>query len=208
MFQTIEIRWFCEGTIPPQVLEWFRRGEQNSEEQPHRTDYYFHPTEGDSLGIKLREGRIEIKQRHRQNGAVHLYEGVAGTVEHWRKWSFELVRTHHSLSNIVVPDVSWIGVKKKRRLRRYRLADDGKIVAVATSERPGQECALELTQINVEGREWWTVGFETFGSKAAVQEKLLLVAQQVFAVAPPTLAAKDSYGYPKWLGIVARGEAV
>ena len=68
MFATAEVRWFYEGAVSPEVLEWFEQGELTPEEQPYRVDYYLRLSDRDSLGIKLREGRIEVKQRHRQHG--------------------------------------------------------------------------------------------------------------------------------------------
>ena len=202
MFPTMEVRWFGEGTVPAEVWEWFHQGEQEPEGQPTRIDYYLRLPNTDSLGIKLREGRVEIKQRHRQHGVVHFHKRVAGVVEHWRKWSFQLAR----LPSIVTPAPSWIGVSKERKLRRYRLTADQVVVAVSAHEHPDQGCGLELTNIRVAGKDWWSLGFEAFGDEAILQETLLRVAKQVLAVSePPTLDAADSCGYPKWLEMIAPG---
>ncbi len=205
MFPSIEVRWFHEGTIPPEVLEWFQQSEHKPEEQPSRVDYYLRHTHQGSLGIKLREGRVEIKQRQRQYGVVRFHQRVAGMVENWRKWSFELSEAGRDLSSAAVPASSWIGVEKERTLRRYRLTGDNEIVAVSVGEGSGQTCSLELTSIHVEGAEWWSLGFEAFDDEVADEGSLLLVAKQVLtACQPPALRARDSHGYPKWLITIAQ----
>ena len=200
MFPTMEVRWFYKGTVSPEASQWFQQGERRPEEQPPRVDYYLCLSDRDSLGIKLREGRIEVKRRHRQHGVVRLGERVTGLVEHWRKWSFELAEGSRNLASIVVPPASWIVVKKERKLRRYRLAEDQKIVAVPVGEYNIRGCNLELTSISVKGKEWWSLSFEAFGVETAVYGSLVHVAQRLLATGEsPILDAQDSYGYPKWL---------
>jgi hypothetical protein len=206
MFATMEVRWFYEGIVSPEVREWFQQSGQEPEEQPVRIDYYLCLPNADFLGIKLREGRVEIKQRHRQHGVIHFHKRIAGMVEHWRKWSFELAEVNDGLSNMVTPASSWIGVSKERKLRRYRMTANQVAVAVTAEEHRDQGCDLELTTISVGGKDWWSLGFEAFGSEAILQETLLLVAKQVLAVGePPILDVRDSCSYPKWLAMITQG---
>ena len=62
MFPTIEVKWFFRGAVPSGIWEWICLHGHDWEKQPPRIDNYLQITEGDSLGVKLREGRIEIKQ--------------------------------------------------------------------------------------------------------------------------------------------------
>ena len=208
MFPTAEVRWFYRGAISPEVLEWFDQGELTPEEQPRRVDYYLRLSDRDSLGIKLREGRVEVKQRHRQYGVFRFHDQVAGLVEHWRKWSFELSEGAGNLTSTIVPASCWIGVTKRRKLRRYRLTGSKEVVAVPIEEQSGLRCNLELTRISVDETEWWSLGFEASGDEAdeaTMRASLLLVAKHVLAAdEPPAFDAKASYGYPKWLEIKAR----
>ncbi len=208
MFPSMEVKWFREGAIPPTVWEWFQQRDGQPETQPCRVDYYLRVTDRDSLGIKLREGRIEIKQRHRQYGVVRFDGRVAGLVEQWHKWGFELTSVGSDPASILGVSRSWIGVKKERRLYRYRVTSDQKVVAVPATGYPVQGCQLELTRIGVEERTWWSLGFEAFGDVSTIEESLFVVARQVLAAGePPALEAKESYGYPKWLQIVEEREA-
>jgi hypothetical protein len=160
VFPTVEVRWFYQGAVSSEVLEWFEQGERAPEEQPCRVDYYLRLSDRDSLGIKLREGRIEVKQRHRQYGVFRFHDRVTGLVEHWRKWSFELSEGAGNLTSTIVPASCWIGVTKRRKLRRYRLTGNKKIVAVPVGLQSGLRCNLELTRIIVDETEWWSLGFE------------------------------------------------
>ncbi len=207
MISTLEVRWFFKGPVPPDVLSWFNGSEGQPAEPLPRVDHYLRISGGDSLGIKLREGRIEIKKRQRQLGAVRLQERVIGMVEHWRKWSFALSSEASDLGGMTVPASDWVGVRKERTLSRYRIIGDRKLIAMSAAEYPDQGCDLELTSVRVSGSEWWTLGFEAFGGEANLQEHLSLAAEQLLGeTSPPPLPAQDSYGYPRWLQILAQRE--
>jgi hypothetical protein len=180
-------------------LEWFQRCEHKPEEQPRRVDYYLRHVGIDSLGIKLREGRVEVKQRYRRCGVVRFHERVAGQVEHWRKWSFGLAESDGDLPGVSTLAPFWIRVEKRRTLRKYRIVGNG-VMAVREGEDFDQGCALELTSIRVGRAEWWSVGLEAFGEELVLEDALLLVAKHLLAVEePPVLEVADSYGYPRWL---------
>ena len=111
MFFTEEIRWFFSGTTPKSVTAWYEAQVCAASDQPPRTDFYLRLDDDDSLGIKLREGRIEVKQRKEAGGLVQLSEKVVGQVEAWRKWSFDLAETEESVAEAT----QWVGVWKARR---------------------------------------------------------------------------------------------
>jgi hypothetical protein len=206
VFPSLEVRWFHEGSVPSQVASWFLQLQGDIVDQPCRVDCYLRLLDRDSLGIKLREGRIEIKQRRRQLGALRFHARVIGLLEHWHKWSFELTQEANSnVAKALVADSSWIGVRKARRFRRYRLSGGGHVVSVSAGDDASHDCALEVTNLLVGGQKWWTLGFEALGQGSAVRENLVLVARHVFNVEePPALAARTSYGYPGWLGFLAQ----
>jgi hypothetical protein len=203
MFPTLEVRWFFRGTVPAEVRAWFQRGEGEPEAAPSRVDHYLRLGGNGGLGIKVREGRLELKQRQGQQGALVLHQRVMGRVEHWRKWSFALVEGSSELDRMLIPPRAWIGVTKARLLRRYLVTSEDRIVPTSTAEYPERACDWELTQVHVRGSAWWTVGFEAFGQETVLQETLRLVAGQVLAARePPRLEIQDSFGYPEWLGML------
>jgi hypothetical protein len=172
---------------------------------PCREDHYLRLTDAPTLGIKLREGRIEIKQRVRNYGMVRLHDRVTGMLEHWRKWSFQLAEARGALLSIAVPAASWIPVRKDRMLRTYRLTVDRSVVPVLALESLRQGCEMELTRVHVAEQSWWTLAFEAFGDESILQEQLVLVAQHVLAAdEPPSMNAPESRGYADWLGRIAQ----
>jgi hypothetical protein len=200
MFPTVEVRWFSTGKIPDEVADWFQRPTGVPGDQQTRVDHYLRFEEGEAVGIKLREGRIEVKQRYRRLGLVHLHERAAGQVDHWRKWGFEVAGGDADPGLLLTPASSWIGIEKERRLRRYRIGRDGRITAVPVLEMCTHGCDLELTRLAAEGADWWTIGLEAFGEESILRDHLLLAAEFVFGTeGSPVLEADDSASYPEWL---------
>lgn len=201
MFPSMEVRWFYQGTVPAEVAEWFHSGSSQPEEQPPRVDYYLCLPEMDGLGIKLREGRLEVKRRQHQHGILRLCDQAAGVVEHWRKWSFQLLAGDGELANSLKPVSSWLGVEKGRLLRKHRVAEDDRLVPVPVEEYPERGCSVELSTLRVEGQDWWSLCFEAFGNESSLRDTLLLVVEQVLTCErlPCPLDAAASYGYPRWL---------
>lgn len=205
VYSTAEVRWFYEGTVPAKVTEWFSHGERPPEAATPRTDFYLRAVGGDSLGIKLREGKLEIKQRYQQYGVRRFHHEVTGWAEAWHKWRFELAQAAEDLTEAGMSSATWIGVQKERKLRKFHVACSGEIVAVPVMAQVDQGCGIELTQVSVEGNEWWSLGFEAFGEAAAIQSNLLLVAEYVLrSDNPPLLDLQASFGYPRWLEVIQR----
>jgi hypothetical protein len=204
MFPTVEVRWFYRGQVPLEVEAWFHQGAGRVEIHASREDHYLRLRDTYELGIKLRQGQIEIKQRVLRPGLVRFHERVSGIVEHWRKWSFQLAEPYTALSSIAVPTASWIPVRKERMLRTYRLTIDTGVVPVSSSQSSPEGCELELSKVHVVEQDWWTLAFEAFGEESVLQEQLERVARHVFAAdRPPSLNASQSRGYADWLGRTA-----
>ncbi len=200
MFPTIETRWFYPGPIPPDVLAWYHYGERAPEAQPARIDCYLRLTDHDDLGIKLREGRIEIKQRAGQYGVEHLHERVCGLVEGWRKWSFGVNDVGNGLNDLAGPRPAWIAVRKARRLRRYQVTETGDAIAIAGTEIALQGCNIELAELGIHGETWWSLAFETFGPEDALHATFMCVTKHALrGAAVPHLDAAHSYGYAQWM---------
>lgn len=201
MFASMEVRWFYRGTVPAEVAEWFHSGTSQPEVQSPRVDYYLCLREIDSLGIKLREGRLEVKRRHRQHGLRHFCEQASGVVEHWRKWSFGLSMGEGELSDSLMPSSSWMGVQKERQIRKYRVVEDDRLVPVPAEEYPERGCSVELSTLYVEGQDWWSLCFEASGDETSLRQTLVLVVEEVLDRGRMSfsLDAEASYGYPRWL---------
>ncbi len=132
MFPTDETRWFFKGAIPTPVTAWFAARGCVSAVQPPRVDYYLRLNDDDSLGIKLREGRIEVKQRTHPGELVRFGKRTAGWLESWRKWGFGLAEYDASATT----SERWLGVWKSRRLCVYGVGDDGRISTMPARNKP------------------------------------------------------------------------
>jgi hypothetical protein len=200
MFATAEVRWFYEGPLPKEVLTWFRDARHGPATDATRVDYYLRLGDRLSLGIKVREGRIEIKQRQGQGAICRFDERVAGRLEEWRKWSFPLAAGEGTVRELLTPQASWLGVRKTRRLRRYRLAGGKRVEPMQAVRYPGQGCDWELTSLLCGGTAWWSLGLEAFGQTIALRECLQLGVEHILQSSqPPLLEAHHSFGYPQWL---------
>ena len=200
MFPTVETRWFYPGAIPSDVLAWYHYSERAPEAQPTRIDYYLRLTGHDDLGIKLREGRIEIKQRAREYGVEQLHECARGLVEGWHKWSFGVNDIGGGLNELTGPQPAWIAIRKARRLRRYRVTGDGDVFAITGTEFAPQACHVELAEVSIHDETWWSLAFEAFGLQADLHTTLIRVAQHTLrGSAVPDLDGAHSYGYAHWL---------
>ena len=63
-----------------------------------------------------------------------------------------------------------------------------------------QGCSVEITQLNINGSAWWTLGFEAFGSESSLTQSLQTVANWTSkSYQAQKLKAEDSCGYPSWL---------
>jgi len=198
---TAEVRWFHEGKIPPKLRSWFRGLASKAEPQPLRIDHYLLDRDTDALGIKFREGRVEVKQRQGERRLISFGPGWDGYVESWRKWGFPLVealrggREFESLDN-------WVAVQKKRRVITCSISPKGKLIALSGDVGGERGCSVELTQVRVKKTLWWTLGFEAKGRPERLESTLERVARAVLGgSAPPTFETADSFSYPGWLRV-------
>ena len=199
IYSTVEVRWFERGPIPAGVADWFAGGAIEPAEQIPRTDHYLQLPAEDAVGIKLREGRLEVKKRHERYGAAHFHDRAAGLVEGWQKWSFALA-DDPPLSDETLSG-SWLAVRKARRLRKFAAGGAGGVFEIPIDESASLGCYVELASLQVYQAEWWSVCLEAFGGQADLSGVLLAVGEQVFASqAAPHLALERSAGYPAFLG--------
>ena len=210
LFTTVEVRWFRCGEVPEPLRDWFLEERAHVTEEPPRVDHYLLVTATDGLGIKYREGRMEVKQRSAAPRVVSFGGGAVGTVARWRKWSFPLAAAVEARETLDAHG-AWWAVKKSRLLRDYRIDVDGAIIPVSESNGPEARCSVELSQVEVIGQRWWTLGFEASGPPATLSESLERVTRYILRRMATALDASSgssgadflgrdiSFGYPRWL---------
>jgi hypothetical protein len=186
MLISIELRWFYPGTIPIETNDWFNTQASGELVEPPeaREDFYLQIPECEYLGVKLRQQRLEIKLRQSELGVLRFGDNLEGKVEKWAKWMCEDNTAENLLPVDVIKNKPWVGVKKVRSQRRY------------------PNCNFELTQLNIQGNEWWTLGFEAFGAEVNLMENLQAAASLVGENCRGLqMRSQDSYAYPKWFSL-------
>ncbi|MGL4619835.1 MAG: hypothetical protein ACRCZS_12370, partial [Chroococcidiopsis sp.] len=65
MLNSLELRWFISGELPLEVSSWFEQDKLGGQLQAPETreDVYLYVPECEYMGLKLRQGRLEIKWR-------------------------------------------------------------------------------------------------------------------------------------------------
>jgi len=186
MLTSAELRWFKRGKLPQEISKWFQQDDLEGQlQQPEeREDLYLYSPGIEYLGLKLRQGRLEIKWRKAELGVRWFGDRVEGKVEKWGKWLCQDSTGESFQLTDIVGEKSWVSVKKVRSQRLY------------------ENCALELTQLNIGGNDWWSLAFEASDDDSLI-DNLKTVANLVFKTYNGLeLQAQDSYAYPSWLDIV------
>jgi len=202
IFSSAEIRWFIKGEIPQQIREWFNDFDNAPVQQAMRTDYYLALPGTEAMGIQMREGRLEFKQRIDNENERLEMGNCHGKIECWQKWSFGLDDIPAGLKSIISYPESWRGISKERSLHMFILPESGIPEVHHHDVALENACILELTKVGVQdtGEKWWSVGFEAFGELQNLRSTLLSVLKYTM-LNPNALEMKldDSYGYPAWI---------
>jgi hypothetical protein len=211
MARAAEVRWFFQGALPAWLPAWFA-GTATLPTEPARTDRYLLLPRNEASGMKIREGRLELKTR--VGGPVEVGWGpVVGRVEEWDRWPekkptlteseralLALVAEHHFL-----PHGAWREVKKERVVRR--LAREGTFWMEAppdariTHGGKAEYVALTVPMARGAAERWWSLAFDAGG--AGDTREHVAGAVRAFlgrrAPLPQPFTAAASMGYPQWL---------
>lgn len=202
MVHSAEIRWFIPGPLPGDVRDWFGAGQGLTPEKARDDAYLFFPG-CDTVGVKLREGKLEVKAVVSPPRPLHLGDGVNGRTDQWVKWSLGSEGLK-ALEDDLRQSGRWVEVRKERYLRKFS-ADGETPVEVPAREKPDRGCNAELTCIRVDGDpgEWFSIGFEAFGPAGGVGKTLDDTLRLFFGrhggVPGLRLTGRESMSYPVWL---------
>lgn len=202
-----EIRWFYPGSIDAKVAEWFTnqsyfQGNMSTEE---RTELYL-ITGNESVSPKFRGGkaRLELKYRTGHKDFVACDNNLSGRIESWEKWEWDYSEDKQQEIKDAFLETSKgeprVEVYKKRKQRKFKIAEDGAIQPVDMEERLDTGCVLEITELRVNGQDWWTLAFDVFSENGSAVEVFRKSVCQILQDYPIDLPqGKDSYAYPAWL---------
>jgi hypothetical protein len=182
------VRWIRRGRHGAEIARWFSRFSQVPET---RDDDYLIAPRLPGLSIKIRGGAsFEVKQHRGVVGALDIAAAAAGSIDSWIKRSIPLpggVDLSRPLKGS-----AWRRVSKRRQIATFPIGTPGSPGAAV--------CSVELTEVDVLGQAWWTLGFEAAGRGALGGIKR--TAAVVFAEPLPTASAfgaEEACSYAEWI---------
>src|ERR1700733_11784409 len=110
MLPSVEVRWFISGSLPEKLRTWFEQGILVAADRKKRTDHYLCLPGMTSIGVKLREGKFEVKRRDADLGLATIGSRAIGRLGLWRKWSFTIADEAAEKA----PDNHWCSIEKTR----------------------------------------------------------------------------------------------
>ena len=192
---SLEVRWIFPGQPGTPMAEWLGRFPGQTES---REDIYLVHPRLPGLSVKVRAGRaLEVKVYRGSPGLLEVAGRARGRLQNWQKWSFP----SGPLSQTgTLPD-GWQPVGKTRYVSRFTLA--GRPALAAAPWRAGEPgCTVELTEVRLRDKAWWSLGFEAAGPAGLLRSGLEATAALVFGQALPggvELGTGDSRSYAEWL---------
>lgn len=209
MVYSAEIRWFFVAEAEVAILqEWFKSYKQFFTGNWSRADYYLWQPNIKTTGVKLREGKLEIKillagQKELPIGSIN-----SGITNNWVKYSFNLPDSDEESNKLLAQfssqpvstrDDCWVRVDKERLLVKFSL-ENSELKNIAPDAWPDEGCGLELTKIKVNQKTYYTFGLEAF-SKTRLQEHVLhrVINEIMPAIKVTNLQVPHSQAYPEFL---------
>ena len=203
---TAEIRWFFNGAVPKGIEEWYGKGLPGTlaEQSKPREDIYFLWPERDEVGLKLREGRLELKIRSHSEGFSSGDERISGLQEVWEKerWDYSEDDDNQVVRSFLAEDLRGLRIKvtKTRQQRKYEFNENGTLTPVPMRKRGDRVAIIELTELTVDGKHAWSLAFDIIGPADEIDSLRAQALETLLADYPgPALTSDNSFGYPGWL---------
>ena len=205
--KSIEIRWFLnEPEAKKTALEWFKKIGGKLDNPEVRTDFYLPRSYGNSVGLKLRTfkniPKVEVKEKLDTIEMVDA-KGI-GIVEVWNKWRFTLDAKDETSTEINSEKTEWVKMEKSRSLIKYEILPDNKFQIVDNDV--DFACNVEITDIKIGDKDWWTLGFETFRTDDNYEKSLksleIIYKEVMTKELLQILKPESSYSYPALIEIL------
>ena len=210
-----EVRWFFEGGVDQHLplKQWFEtvtpvprsdglpRPEWKGRQGDQPDIYLLIPGSTD-LGIKWREGELQIKGRVAALGAQLFAGRHQGVVERWIKWSYRDLPEPWRRLFVIPADNGLIAVpvRKIRALRKLRLDwFTGTAHEVAGDTPVDRGLAIELTDLECNGKAYCSLAFEAFPDDSGIHLAFTGAAGQFLDGLERNLPLARSLSYPAWL---------
>jgi hypothetical protein len=177
-----EIKWFSDQAEKLQkiydMVQWI---DDEDDSDGIRTDIYL-ATGLKGIGIKLREGRLEIKERIGNGKVLEINETSIGSMERWVKWSFDgsdgIIKPELQTLELNDSKHDWIPVRKERKLKMFGTKGYS-LLAAKHGIHLDNGCAVDFSIVTFDdGHEIFSLGFEAFGDPDACERNLIYTLEQ------------------------------
>lgn len=208
---THEVRWFLEGKIEQHsaLKLWFetvapfpKAYDLGPLVWKERSDCYLLVPNSDDMGIKWREGEMQIKGRVSSLGTQVFCGRHQGQVERWIKWSYaDLPIAYQQLFIAEPTELATVSVWKNRALRKVRLDTfTGKAEEVDVEASIDRCLEFELTDLEVARKSYCSLAFEAFPDDSAMNAAFTQTVEAFLSrLTTSALTASNSQSYPAWL---------
>jgi hypothetical protein len=186
------MRWVLEGTLPEEVERWFH-GHRRPATPTWREDRYLILPGVADMGIKERQGRLEIKGRVAKLGSHAIAPEIEGGAERWCKWSYDAAVAERLRSDEAIV------VSKGRMQRHFLLEPGGRTQEAAQRDITQRGFSVEVTRIRLRAQDHWSLGVEAAPDDATMLDDLLRALALALQGFPQPLRRARSRSYPKWL---------
>ena len=158
------------------------------------------------MGIKWREGELQIKGCMASLGTQVFCGRHQGNVERWMKWSYpNMPPTYKNLFLIGdEQDLMTIPVKKVRALRKVRVNTiTGQPEEVESSTQITRGLGIELTDLQIKGNAYCSLAVEAFPDDSAMSGAFTEIVEAFLGdLTDIDLGAAHSKSYPSWLDTI------
>jgi hypothetical protein len=204
MLESVELRWFYKGQLPNELNTTFCNSDIKLEPES-RTDYYLLIENCDSLGIKLRNSRLEIKKLKR-NHIELLNKYVNGKMEQWIRWEWNDTNSFNEILQFIQANKynPWIKIDKKRLQKKFVIFDNSLLETL--QDNTHFDFSIELTELKVSEHLWWSIGIDSSKIGDNIHFFMQLIKRCINEKYQTNLKLASSYGYPEWVSKVISAE--
>jgi len=209
MFSSHEVRWFLEGSIDEhsELRRWIQDGAPSPKWQGRlggKPDVYVVVPEASNMGIKWREGQLQIKGLECALGTQIFSGSHIGKVERWMKWGYAGDSIARDFAEWFSPSGSGpriVEVFKTRCLRKVRINPfTGELNEVHPDQPIDRGGTVEVTDLRSGSKAFSSIAFEAFPNDSAMYGNFtLLVNEYLKDLKDVRLTESNSMSYPAWL---------
>ena len=209
MISSHEVRWFLEGGVDrhPALRRWVEEGTAEPKwigRLGGKPDVYLIVPGAADMGIKWREGQLQIKGLESALGTQRFTGSFEGKVERWIKWGYEGKSVEDAFAPWFKPSSTApqiVEVHKTRCLRKVRLSPFTPMaIEVDSNTLIDRGGALEVTDLRVGARAFTSVAFEAFPNDSGMHRDFTVFVNAFLGkLNGIELTESNSMSYPAWL---------